>query len=72
MDKIHLHTDDITDLSGKFIDDLGYKIRVGDRMFGYFMQGANIVRIAHSQKQAEYYLNRYKGQIIKPIYFYCG
>jgi len=70
MNKIHLHTDDIADLPNNFIDKFGNKIMVDSRMFGYFMQGANIVRITYTQKQAEDYLNNYKGQIIEPIYFY--
>jgi len=53
MNKIHLHTDDIADLPNNFIDKFGNKIMVDSRMFGYFMQGANIVRIAYTQKQAE-------------------
>jgi len=72
MNKIHLHTDDIADLANNFIDKFGNKIMVDNRMFGYFMQGANIVRIAYTQKQAKDYLNNHKGQIIEPIYFYVA
>ena len=53
MNKIHLHTDDIADLPNHFIDKLGNKMMVTNRMFGYFMQGANIVRVAYTRKQAE-------------------
>jgi len=72
MNEIHLHTDDIEDLSGNFIDNFGNKMMVSNRLFGYFMQGANIVIMAYTQKQAEEYLKNYKGQIIEPIYFYCA
>ena len=72
MNEIYLHTDDIMELNGKFQTKYGTPLIPDKRMFGYFMQGANIVKIAYTQKQAETFLNNHKGQVIEPIYFYVA
>ena len=67
---IHLHTDNIREAACYFKDKLGNGMRSDPRMFGFIMQGANIVYIVYSQAEAEEILNQYKGEKIDPIYFF--
>lgn len=68
--KIHFHRD-IGLLEGNFFDRFGQSILVDKyKLFGYFLQDENIVKVAYSKKQAKSFLDNYKGQKLEPLYFY--
>ena len=72
INEIHLHTD-IEILEGNFKSKHGVPIIVDvNRLFGYFLQGANIVKVAYSREDAEGIIKHYKGATIEPIYYYCA
>lgn len=64
--------ENIKECDGKFKTKHNVLYFSSGREFGYFLQGANIVKIVYSKSDGVAFLNNHKNQKYNPLYFYCA